>query len=75
MSFNDVLNIIFTEKNISDIEDLNRYCGPEGRKKLYYEVKRMIPTKWASIKNPEASVRYYYELRLRGFKIYTAYRQ
>lgn len=64
------LNLIFKKYNIKNKDDLDNWCGIEGRKKLYKKVRYLCPKHWNSIKNPESTVRARYEKILEGYKIF-----
>ena len=55
--------------NIQSREELDQWCGDIGRKRLYDFVQRIAPGDWEIIKTPQASVRFYYETMLTGYKI------
>lgn len=64
-----VLRDFFAEQCITSKQHLDDWCGNEKRKKLYNYVKNKAPEHWNKLKVPESSVRYYYEIKLTGFKI------
>lgn len=61
---------LFDLKNIRSKNDLDIWCGAEGRKKLYTFVKAFAPDHWGKLKKPESATRSYYERVLRGYKFY-----
>jgi hypothetical protein len=66
----EALQRIFRIAGIRSKADLDRWCGEEGRKKLYKEVEELAQNHWARINCPRATVRAEYERRLPGYKIY-----
>ena len=71
-SINDALRSIFAKEHITSRDKLNRWCGVEGRVKLYEKIKRKALKHWESLENPEASTRAAYERILRGYSHYKA---
>ena len=69
-SIQEAINYIFERENIKTKNDLDIWCGGSKRKKLYEDVKRLVPEKWSSIDKPECSVRACYEHILPGYKLY-----
>jgi hypothetical protein len=64
------VQFLITTENLRSKQDLDKWCGDMGKKKLYLYVKRMAPEHWEKIKTPENSVRFYYQQMLTGYKIY-----
>jgi hypothetical protein len=69
-SIQEAINYIVERENIKTKDDLDIWCGGSKRKKLYEDVKRLVPEKWTSIAKPECSVRACYEHILPGYKLY-----
>ena len=70
MDIKSATRFVVTTENLRSKEDLNRWCGDMGKKKLYLYVKRLSPEHWTKIKTPEDSVRFYYQHMLTGYKIH-----
>lgn len=60
---------VFAAESITDKAGLNRWCGAEGRDRLYDSVKRVVPTEWATDPHPEERVRWAYQRLLDGYSI------
>jgi len=70
MKIQEALQTIFDIANIKSREDLDRWCGKEGRKRLYMAVRRIAPEHWEKLKEPECTTRARYESILSGYKIF-----
>jgi hypothetical protein len=69
-SISDALRTLFARKGITTRRELNRWCGAEGRVKLYAKIKKAAPEHWERLETPEASTRAAYETMLPGYKHY-----
>ena len=65
----EAVKMIMNDSKIRSKQELDEWCGDEGRKKLYECVRCKAHEHWESIKTPEASTRYNYEKLLTGYKI------
>ena len=46
------VQFLVTTENMRSKQDLDKWCGDMGKKKLYLYVKRMAPEHWEKIKTP-----------------------
>lgn len=67
--FTVTLKEVFATESITDKADLDRWCGAEGRDRLYDSVKRLAPTVWATDPHPKERVRWIYQRLLTGYSI------
>jgi len=67
MDIKTAIEIIFDIANIQTKQDLDKWCGDMGRKRLYLKVQQLAPEHWDRIKTPECSVRYCYRGMLTGY--------
>tara|TARA_B100000767_G_scaffold214001_1_gene201424 strand:- start:138 stop:383 length:246 start_codon:yes stop_codon:yes gene_type:complete len=51
-------------------EQLDKWCGGKGRKKMYLIIKILAPDHWSKLGAPDAAVRAHYETKLKGYKIF-----
>lgn len=63
----EALEYILQKYDILTKDELDDWCGTEGRKKLYNAVKRLAHEHWERISKPEAYVRSHYEKLLEGY--------
>lgn len=68
MTIRTVIKIIQKLENIKTKEQLYRWCGKSGLKKLYDYVKGFAPDNWNRIENPEESVRSCLQELIIGYK-------
>jgi len=64
------VEFVVETENLRTRQDLDKWCGDMGKKKLYLYVHRIEPEHWERIKTPKNSVRFYYQQMLTGYKIY-----
>lgn len=64
------LGIIFTGYNINSKEELDVWCGHEGRNKLYNVIKLLANEHCNRLVDYKAYIRFYYEKILAGYKHY-----
>jgi hypothetical protein len=69
MKIKQAVRFILSIENLRRKEDLDRWCGDMGRKKLYLYVQNLAPDHWNRIDTPENSVRHCYQKMLEGYKI------
>ena len=70
MDIKSAIQFIVSIENLRTRQDLDKWCGDMGKKKLYLYVQRLAPENWARITTPRNSVRFYYQQMLTGYKIY-----
>jgi len=63
------VEFIVSTENIRTKEDLKRWFGDMGNKKMYLYVKRLASEHWNSIQTPENSTRFYYQKMVSGYKL------
>ena len=68
-TFTVTLKEVFATESITDKADLDRWCGAEGRDRLYDSVRQLAPTAWAADPHPEERVRWIYQRLLTGYSI------
>ena len=69
MDIKSVVKHIVKMENLRTRQDLDKWCGDMGRKKLYLYVQRFASEHWERIATPKDSVRFYYQQMLTGYKI------
>ena len=69
MNIKSAVHHVLSENNLKSREDLDIWCGKDGRLKIYSLVEGLASKDWNRINNPKASVRYYYQKKLTGYKI------
>jgi hypothetical protein len=70
MDIKSAIQFIVSIENLRTRQDLDKWCGDMGKKKLYLYVQRLVPEHWERITTPKNSVRFYYQQMLSGYKIY-----
>ena len=70
MDIKSAIQFIVSIENLRTRQDLDKWCGDMGKKKLYLYVQRLAPEHWKRIKTPRNSVRFYYQQMLSDYKIY-----
>jgi len=70
MDIKSAIQFVVSIENIRTKQDLDKWRGDMGKKKLYLYVKRLAPEHWDRIETPRNSVRFYYQRMLTGYKIY-----
>jgi len=70
-TISEALTFILETEGITTKHDLDVWCGNQRREKLYTRIYQLAPTHWERIKEPKAYVRYYYEHKLIGYKVYS----
>jgi len=65
LKIREAINFIFVQENIKTQEELDKWCGEKGKKKLYSYCKVIAPHYWMQIESPETYVCKYYEKRLK----------
>jgi len=70
MDIKSAIQFIVSIENLRTRQDLDKWCGDVGKKKLYLYVQRLAPENWERITMPRNSVRLYYQQMLAGYKIY-----
>lgn len=71
MDIKSAIKFIVSIENLRTKQDLDTWCGDMGKKKLYLYVQHLAPEHWEKIETPKNSVRFYYQLMLSGYKIFT----
>jgi hypothetical protein len=66
------LDLVFRIENIRSKDDLDEWCGENGRKKLYNIVSIVAPEHYyrSTVKTPDNSIRQLYQTKLVGYKQY-----
>ncbi len=66
------LDLVFRIENIKTKEDLDEWCGDNGRKKLYNIVSIVAPEHYYrnTVKTPDNAIRQCYQTKLIGYKQY-----
>jgi len=72
MNITQALDFVFHIVNIRSRQDLDEWCGANGRQKLYTIIQLLANEHWNRIRTPECSVRACYEKKLPGYKIHSA---
>ena len=67
MDIKTAVQFIFECVNIQTKQDLDKWCGDMGRKRLYLKVQQLAPEHWDRIKTPRNSVRSCYYGMLTGY--------
>lgn len=64
------LDLVFRIENINSKEDLDVWCGENGRKKLYNIISLIAPEHYyrSTLKTPDNSIMRSYQFKLTGFK-------
>jgi hypothetical protein len=70
MDIKSAIQFIVSIENLRSRQDLDRWCGDMGKKKLYLYVQRLAPEHWKKIATPKNRVRFYYQQMLTDYKIY-----
>jgi hypothetical protein len=70
MDIKEAIQFIVSIENLRTRQDLDKWVGNMGKKKLYLYVQHLAPEHWKRIKTPKDSVRFYYQQMLTGYKIY-----
>ena len=68
MDIKSAIQFIVSIENLRTRQDLDKWCGDMGKKKLYLYVQRLAPEHWERIKTPECSVRSCYQQMLTGYR-------
>lgn len=71
-SMDKALDLVFRIENIRSKEDLDEWCGDNGRKKLYNIISLVAPEHYyrSTVKTPDNSIRQCYQTKLVGYKQY-----
>lgn len=72
MDIKSATRFIVTIENLQTKQDLDKWCGDMGKKKIYLYVQRLAPEHWGRIATPSNSVRANYQKMLIGYKIYNS---
>jgi hypothetical protein len=70
MKIKEAIDFIFDTAGIKCKDDLDIWCGKEGRKRLYIAVRKLAKDHWVTMKEPECNIRAIYEGILPGYKIF-----
>ena len=70
MDIKSAIQFILSIENLRTRQDLDKWCGDMGKKKLYLYVQRLAPYQWERLKMPRNSVRACYQQMLTDYKIY-----
>jgi hypothetical protein len=70
MDIKSAIRFILSIENLQSKQELDAWCGDQGREKLYAYIILIAPEHWGKIRTPTNSVRYYYQKMLPGYKIY-----
>lgn len=70
MKIQEAVKFIIKMESIITKDDLDKWCGPEGRQKMYAYVAQLAPEHWQTIQTPKECVRATYEILVKGYKLY-----
>ena len=71
-SMDKAVDLVFRIENIRSKEDLDEWCGENGRKKLYNIISLVAPEHYyrSTVKTPDNAIRQCYQTKLVGYKQY-----